>query len=370
MQINPGLSVLQVSATHVQIGSGFRALELTGLSPSVHAFIGRLRSGVLDGHEAQVARDCDVNALDTSVLLAQLKPVLVSTPSVEHFVNSDDQDHRGSLVSLHSMTPIFTHGKLDGLSPHDRQQFQTGRLGAALQVFGLGRTGTALTQILVESGIGHLDVWDAARVSPADLGTGLSGTAVGQVRSLAVASAINPAHRRQVVHPTGWLRQPELGCLATVQFTLGSINASAVNAAKYLRHPYLPVVIRDDEIDIGPWVLPQAAVCPLCLEQASPSWNAAYSPQRTAKNQHQGGIETIAGAYLAAGLAATEILAMIDSQQVRHQVPQTVHGKVPGLRLNAFTRVHLANGWVQTFEVEPLAGCCAAAHEPRIVSTS
>lgn len=370
MQINPGLSFSQLSASHLRIGSGFRALELTGVNEPVRNFIQRLRQGIPDGDEQRVAKVCQVPQLDCHLLLSKLSPVLVSTPAKEHFVISSDQDHRGSLAGLRCVTPIFKEGKLSGVTAHDRQQFQTQRYRAALQIFGLGRTGTALTKILMNSGIGHLNVWDSTRVTAADLGTGLHEQDVGQVRSLAAAASLNPKHRRPNVHPTGWLKKPDLAGLATVHITLGGIDVKTVEQAKQRRHPYLPVVIRDDEIDIGPWTMHQASACPLCLENPASISAAVREHLHTGQPDNTGGIETVAGAHLAAGLIATDVLAMIDSQQLRNQIPMTKHGLVPGINLNTFTRVHLANGWVQTFEIDPRPGCCVALHPLRIASTS
>ncbi len=368
MQINPGLSVTHVSASHIQIGSGFRALELTGITGPVVDFIRHLRSGVVDGHEYQVAKQCQLNEFDYHLLLTRLRPVLVSTPGPEFFVYSEDPDHRGSLARLGCVTPVFSRGKLQGLAAQDRQQFQTQRYGAALQIFGLGRTGTALTKILQNSGIGHLNVWDSARVTGNDIGTGLLEQDIGQIRSLAVATACNPTNSRPAVHPTGWLKPPDLATLATVHITLGAAHLETVEQAKQQGHPYLAVVVRDDEIDIGPWVVPQATACPLCLDHSGSS--TAQTQRAAALYTRGGGIETVAGAHLVAGLVATDVLAMVDSQQLRQQVPKTKYGMVPGLQLNTFTRVHLANGWVQTFTIDSLPGCCVAHHEPRIANTS
>ena len=370
MQINPGLSFTQLSVTHFQIGSGYRALELTGVTQPVRTFLHRLREGIADGEEYVVAKDCQVSEVDCHLLLSKLAPVLVSTLDRNHFVISADPDHRGSLARLRCVTPVFKAGKFHGLAPHDRQEFQTQRHRAAIQIFGLGRTGVALTKILQDSGLGHINVWDATRVSSADIGTGLRESDIGQIRALATAAALNPKYQRPNVHPTGWLRQPELAGLATVHITLGGFSAETILAAKNQRHPYLPVVVRDDEIDIGPWVVQQGHTCPLCLISPSTVSDTSLPQRMTALREHSGGIETIAGAHLIAGLIATDVLAMVDSQQLRHQVPITKHGVVPGMTLNTFTRVHLANGWVQTFEVDPQPGCCVALPELRIASTS
>lgn len=143
-----------------------------------------------------------------------------------------------------------------------------------------------------------------------------------------------------------------------------------MNQAKDHKHPYLPVVVRDDEIDIGPGAVHEAAACPMCLEKAVTEIDS-FRPRRIAALEaNTGGIETVAGAHLVAGLIATDVLSMVDSQRLRQRVPMTKYGMVPGLNLNTFTRVHLANGWVQTFEVEPRPGCCAAVQELRIASTS
>ena len=210
---------------------------------------------------------------------------------------------------------------------------------------------------------------DAARVTSADLGTGLHETDIGQIRSLATATALNPTHQRPNVHPNGWLRRPEFAGLATIHITLGGLATDVITEAKQQRHPYLPVVVRDDEIDIGPWVVHQGHACPLCLSAPAETTEASESPQ-AALMAYSGGIETVASAHLVAGLIATDVLAMIDSQQLRHQVPVTKHGLVPGMTLNTFTRVHLANGWVQTFEVDPRPGCCAALPVLKMANTS
>lgn len=370
MQINPGLSFTQLSATHIQIGSGYRALELTGVSLPVLTFLSRLREGIADGDEYLVAKQSEVSEMDCHLLLTKLAPLLVATPAEEHFVISADPDHRGSLARLRCVTPVFQQGRLHGLAPHDRQEFQTQRYGSAIQILGLGRTGVALTKILLDSGVGHLNVWDATRVTAADMGTGLGEADIGQLRSIATAAALNPKHKRPSVHPTGWLRQPGLTGLATVHITLGGLDPETIDAAKEQRHPYLPVVVRDDEIDIGPWVTHQGHACPLCLTSPTGASETSAHQRMTALMEHAGGIETVAGAHLVGGLIATDILAMVDSQQLRHQVPMTKHGVVPGMTLNTFTRVHLANGWVQTFEVDPRPGCCVALPELRIAKTS
>ena len=370
MQINPGLSFAQLSPTHLQIGSGYRALELTGVSQPVRTFIQCLRDGIADGDEHKVATECQVSELDCHLILTKLAPLLVSTPAKEHFVISADPDHRGSLARLRCVTPVFKQGKLHGLAPHDREEFQTQRYGAAIQIFGLGRTGIALTKILMDSGLGHLNVWDATRVTTADLGTGLNQDDIGKIRSLAAATTLNPKHQRPRVHPTGWLKQPELAGLATIHITLGGLHTDTIDQAKQQQHPYLPVVVRDDEIDIGPWVMDQAHACPLCLESDSKTSETSLQQRMAALVAHAGGIETVASSHLVAGLIATDVLAMVDSQQLRHQVPMTKHGAVPGMTLNTFTRVHLANGWVQTFEVDPRPGCCVALPELKIANTS
>lgn len=369
MQINPGLSITKLAANHLQIGSGHRGLELAGLNKQAAMYLHWLRQGIPDGQEAQVAADCDVSPVDFELLMRKLAPLLVSTPFADSAVTSFDQDHRGSLSRLRCVTPIFEGGKLRGLAPNNEDQFQTQRYAAALQVFGLGRTGVALSGVLQDSGIGHLSVWDSHRVSSNDVGTGLREEDIGSVRSLATASALNPQHQRPRIHPTGRAKQPPLSTLATVHITLGRWHTATIQQAKELKHPYLPVVIRDDEIDVGPWVAPDAAACPMCLETASTE-TAIHDRPFSALDGRCGGIETLAGAHLVAGLIATELLSLVDSQHLRHRVPVTKHGMVPGLNLNTFTRIHLANGWIQTFEVAPRRGCCAAVQELKIASTS
>src|SRR5699024_12760075 len=116
MQINPGLSYTRISRSHIQIGSGFRALTISGVSEPVSRFLDRLRDGIPDGHEHKQAQSVGLTELETHTLLFHLGPVLVATPEKEDYVKSVDQDHRGSLAQLRCAQPVFEHGKLQGLS--------------------------------------------------------------------------------------------------------------------------------------------------------------------------------------------------------------------------------------------------------------
>lgn len=359
MQINPGLSFNQLSSSTVRIGSGYRAVQISGITPPIQEFLEHLQQGVPDGQELDVVEQLD--DLTVEELLHQLAPVLVSTPTPDDFVISTDQDHRSSLARYECFAPVFQQGKLQGLSPYDRRTFQQQRQQAAVQIFGLGRTGTALTKVLQDSGVGTLFVWDPNRVSPADTGTSLLPRQVGSVRSLALAQALNQESQSSTIQPVGWRKQPVLAALATVHITIGQVCEQTIQQARQQHHPYYPVVIRDDEIDLGPWVLKQATTCPLCVNTAP---NMPKYPVTTTGN------ETVAGAHLVAGLVASEVLTLVDSQQLRHHIPVTKTGQVPGMRLNTFTRINLAHGWVQTFQIEPGQDCCAALPELKIARTS
>src|SRR5699024_4249468 len=113
-----------------------------------------------------------------------------------------------------------------------------------------------------------------------------------------------------------------------------------------------------------------AAACPMCLEHPSTATDVHRRLSVSSLTSDVGGIETLAGAHLVAGVVATRGLSMVGSQHLRPRGAVAQYGMVPGLNLNTFTRIHLANGWVQTFEVEPRPGCCAAVQELKIASTS
>ena len=83
------------------------ALELTGVTKPVADFIEALRIGIIDGYEYHTAQQCQVPEFDCHVLLTRLRPVLVSTPTEEFFIRSQDPDHRGSLASLRCHSRIF-----------------------------------------------------------------------------------------------------------------------------------------------------------------------------------------------------------------------------------------------------------------------
>src|SRR5699024_9733510 len=129
---------------------------------------------------------------------------------------------------------------------------------------------------------------------------------------------------------------------ATVHITLGRWHTATMRQAKNLRHPYLPVVIRDDEIDIGPWVVHEAAACPMCLEHPSTATDVHRRLGASSLTSEVGGIETLAGAHVVAGLIATDVLSMVYSPHFRSRVPVVKYSMVPGLYHIPLSRVHIS----------------------------
>src|SRR5699024_10569677 len=134
MQINPGLSITRLGSKHLQIGSGYRALELTGITEPIRTYLGHLHDGIPDGQEHKIAEQYQVSKADFDLMMTKLASLLVSTPFETSFVTTTHQEHPGSLARLSCVTPLFYYDRLRGLAPHSHNQFQTQRHAAALQI--------------------------------------------------------------------------------------------------------------------------------------------------------------------------------------------------------------------------------------------
>ncbi|MFF2451943.1 ThiF family adenylyltransferase [Isoptericola sp. NPDC058082] len=184
-------------------------------------------------------------------------------------------------------------------------------------VRGLGRTGTALAGLLAGAGVGALVLDDRDPVQVGDLGLGGHGPGdVGRPREQSAAARLASAHPRLRVGSalgvaeTGGPRLPDAVVV---------VEAHAARAERYERLlgagvPHLPVVVREADVVVGPFVLPGRSPCVGCCDRhaadADRGWPfvAADLALRPADDVAH---ETMLAAT-AAALAAGQVLALLD----------------------------------------------------------
>ena len=338
--INPGLRVVRLSASSVQIGLGPGGIILDGLQAADISFIDALRQGIADPLVKEQAAALGLEAARAeeicSMLAGQLFP---------------DEELHAEGFRAERLLP--DHVALLGLHQKPCRIFMSRREHAVVHLVGLGRTGAALAATLVGAGVGTLLLEDDRPVCPSDVGPGsFKISDLGLSRSLAVRRRllrIDPLANAHVLH-TGGNGGPDPRCLDLAIVTSHD-TVSQDTAARFLavERPHLFVVLREQDGQLGPFVIPGETACADCVErhlgvqrvgwQESPE--AGVSPGR-----HPASLESVALATTLAGMAASHALLFLDA------VNQ------PG-SYSAVMTFHSATGrWTrQEFAPHPECGC-------------
>ncbi|MGO1183699.1 MAG: ThiF family adenylyltransferase [Micrococcaceae bacterium] len=352
MRINPGLSFIITESDArlgrplcLRIGTGGRHARILDPGPEVLRFLRMLREGVVDGSEVRAGQRCGLSPTLTHQLLADLVEVLVSTPPSAPRIQEAplppmyDAEFQVGYASLQATEHLADAGTdVTLVAPRSPSAVMEQRRTASIQVVGLGRTGAALAQTLAYAGVGQLLLWDSRQVGFGDTGPTHQPADVGRLRSVAVARRLQPEFPHQTIFPSAHPIRPALAGTLTVVTAHGGIDPTILAEARAAEHPLLPVVVRDDDVLIGPWSLPGASPCPLCFE-----------PLRDAQTTAPAG-ESFAVSTAAAGLGAQAVLNRIDGAGVG----------APGVAPGVVVRVDAATAAVQTVELSPAAQCVCA----------
>lgn len=331
MRLNPGLHVIHLSRDVVQVGSGTRSVQVKDCTPAVHAVLDGLAQGVPDGTELELSRQCGLGDGQARTLLVQLRPVLVPTAAGPN----TDTGYASDLLASDLASAWARSGQAD--------QLISRRAAATVQVVGLGRTGAAAAQVLASSGVGQLLLADPGTVMVADLGTGYGSADLGRVRAVALSRRLDAVTQGLLVWPAVGDGPVELLGDLTVAISLGGMDRDLISAARAAGHPLLPVVVRDDDVMIGPWSDPVEAGCPECWELWSRHIDPEHADRTAALGQARAGWEETAISTAAGALAASQVLSRVDADGRR-----SLDGQV--LRLGSA-------GEVQTVLVEPHPSC-------------
>lgn len=338
MRLCPGLTLLQVAADTVQIGSGSSQLQLAGCSTAGLDYLRLLERGIPDGHEAEAARSCGLDPAEARRLEATLSAVLrrhrgPESPGAAGPGHASDvlADDLGLALALDTVDAVDA-GQHDeqGDRALDAAERVHRILGARrrlqVQVFGLGRTGAAAARVLAASGIGRLALWDHAEVGVADLGTGYLPPDLGRHRAVALSHRLDDAGLGTVAVPLTSPTRPRPGGRLTVQVTRGAVDEDYLALARAADHPVLPVVVRDDDAVVGPWLMPGLGGCPLCWDLSAGQVDPLRVARSSALAGQRAGREDVGLATAAGALAGRQVARWAETGTVAAGSVLRIHG--------------------------------------------
>lgn len=212
-------------------------------------------------------------------------------------------------------SPTLAHLRPDG----DGRTTLAGRATASVGVLGLGRLGITAAVVLATAGVGTLLLDDGAPVQATDIGLGGYRTRdVGLPREEAavrILSDLAPEVRARVVSATRWVSPHE-----TRPDVALVVEHRVLRPERYGRltgdgTPHLPVVVREADVVVGPFVRPGRTPCVRCVEghraDLDPQWPQLADQLRTPQREVLDVEETTLAA-VGAAIAASQALAHLD----------------------------------------------------------
>lgn len=350
MRLDPGLTVLNIAEGTVQIGSGHRSMQLSGCSPAAVGYLSLLVPGIPDGREADAARRCGLDPAEARALEASLTAFLrrhdTPGPSAStgagHASDVLADDLALSLAldtaPVSAVAPSGTdHAGPAGCTDAAERAADViaARRALQVQVLGLGRTGAVVARVLAASGVGRLALWDREEVTVADLGTGFLTPDLGRSRPIALSHRLDQAGLDTVVLPLTAPTRPGPGGILTVSVTRGTADEDYIALARSADHPVLPVVMRDDDALIGPWLMPGLGGCPLCWDLTARQSDPLRARRSAALAGQRAGREDVGLATAAGALAARQVIRWAETGMVGAGSVLQVHGD--GCRVDALS---------------------------------
>ena len=310
MRINPGLHVLELSSSARQFGLGPEALVLRGLRDSDLAFLSALHAGLPDGAEAAAARSHSVPAPRARALTQALSPILLPFPDAAGSAEPAVPALRLERLAVDS-DRLSASYRVNGSAIVRR------RSRAAVEINGLGRIGSLLARTLAGAGVGTLVLADPGAVLPSDIGPGYPLTDQGMLRAQAVKRHIyrlDPTIQVLTARGAAPGQRPAHPDLAV---WVGTPPGAGRPAGPASEQPHLGVTVQETGVDVGPLVVPGLTPCLECLDRhladGNSTWYSAADALRRQQVEAAPAGEETAGAVLAAGAAAGQVLAFLDA---------------------------------------------------------
>jgi bacteriocin biosynthesis cyclodehydratase domain-containing protein len=230
-----------------------------------------------------------------------------------------------------------------------------------VHVEGEGRVAAALVTTLACAGVGVVTTRDMGRVRDGDvLPAGAGASDVGAAGGAALRQAVE---RVRGVPPA---RPPRLtGRVEPLRPDLTVLVADDVVDCRrgddLVRHdvPHLAVVVSPDRVVVGPLVLPGRTPCLRCLDlhrrDRDPGWPQVVAQLLSGQVRRDRGRAETASATAAAGIAALQVLVLLDGHTTPASVGRTLEITLPdGLVERRAWRLH------------PSCGCARLPRSPRV----
>jgi bacteriocin biosynthesis cyclodehydratase domain-containing protein len=314
LQIKSGLRRVWREAGTLQIGlSHRRGTVIAGLTAADVPLIEQLRDGV----DASVieAEDDGLDAARRRELVSLLTEagVLVGTG-----VGTPLREGLGSAAER--LVPDAAIWSLVHPDVGDGWSLLAARASRRVFISGAGRLGSTVATTLAAAGVGELLVGDQRRVTAGDLAPGGAGRPdVGRLREEATLDAVRRFGSRaerggSLAERTSKQSSPKRPDLV-ILIEHGAADATAAGRLVSADLPHLSVVIREDDILVGPLVRPGSGPCLRCLDlhrgDRDPAWPSVLAQLLSPASGTLQPEET-AASTLAAGLVALQALAHLD----------------------------------------------------------
>jgi hypothetical protein len=310
LRLRPGTPVLSRGGGQMQCGSDPRwSFVLSGLTPAEETWLEEIAERRHVTVEQSAAR-CGVPAERRDEIMTALfhAGVLVPVP--------------GTVGAVTAPADGAADATVLGMLRSDGAGLATlaDRAKRVVGVVGLGRLGTAVALHLATAGVGGLVLHDPLPVQVTDVGLGgLRPVDVGQARDFAVLSLLAERSPRVAVQVDDSAADG-LGFDPTDLDVVVVTEPHAAHPARYQRLlglgvPHLPVVVREADMVVGPFVRPGRSACVTCVDlahaDADREWPAlAAQLRKTPEPTHEATL-----AAVAAATAAGQVLAHLDGHR-------------------------------------------------------
>jgi hypothetical protein len=316
LQIKAGLRRVWRETGTLQIGlSRRRGTVIAGLTAADVPLIDRLRDGV----DASVfeADDDGLEAARRRELVALLTEagVLVGTG-----VGRPLRDGLGSAAER--LVPDAAVWSLVHPDVGDGWGLLAARAARRVLISGAGRLGSAVASTLAAAGVGELLISDQRRVTAGDLGPGGAGRPdLGRLREDAALDGVR-RFGGQAERAAAWSRATPAGSGPgaarpdlVVLIEHGAADAVAASRLVSTDQAHLSVVVREDDILVGPLVRPGSGPCLRCLDlhrgDRDPAWPSVLAQLLSPASGTLQAEET-AASMLGAGLVSLQVLTHLD----------------------------------------------------------
>lgn len=348
MRLSPALARPLRGTEALQLGCGPGATVLDGLAVADWRAITLLDRGVSHGALLLDARrhgDDEARRGELVDLLRGVGALVVDCPGPPHDVAAARlRGEAAAWVLCRSSADPAADPAAGRDIRRSRAHTLTSRRAATVAVVGGGGLGSALTAGFAAAGVGTVALVDDSLVSPEDVVPGGPTAAdVGRRVGHATAEAV---HRVSPGARTGCPPDPDL----VVLVGSGALDAAAAQHLVQGGVAHLGVLVRDDDVAVGPLVLPGRGACLHCLDlhrcDVDPQWPAVLRQLVTGT----GRATVPALGQVAAGIAVLLGLSHLDGR-----------GPLPGTTATV-SLPHGAVGWAR-WSPHPRCGCVGLPSE-------